>query len=90
MVCVRGYTTRPDPRAVSTNAGPPGDNPGVTFTADWVLSLFHDSAEKVPAYGAFLDEHGVLPDEIRTLRDFERLPLVTKENVDDKAFWGNL
>ena len=44
------------------------------------LDLFHRTAERVPAYRAFLKEHGVDPQSVRTLDDFARLPLVTKEN----------
>ena len=45
-----------------------------------VVELFHRVAVSVPAYGAFLREHGVEPGEVRTFADFERLPLMTKEN----------
>lgn len=44
------------------------------------LELFHRTAEHVPAYRAFLREHGVDPASVRTLEDFARVPLVTKEN----------
>jgi len=44
------------------------------------LDLFHRTAERVPAYRAFLREHGVDPASVKTLEDFSRLPLVTKEN----------
>src|SRR6266568_3241052 len=45
-----------------------------------VVDLFHQVAASVPAYRAFLHEHGVDPGEVRTFADFERLPLLTKEN----------
>ena len=45
-----------------------------------VVELFHRVAGSVPAYRAFLQDHGVDPGEIRTFADFERLPLLTKEN----------
>src|SRR5689334_21508954 len=45
-----------------------------------VVELFHRVAVSVPAYRAFLLEHGVEPGEVRTFADFERLPLMTKEN----------
>ena len=45
-----------------------------------VIELFHQVAASVPAYRAFLREHGVDPGEVRTFADFERLPLLTKEN----------
>ena len=44
------------------------------------VELFHRVAVSVPAYRAFLREHGVDPGEVRTFADFERLPLMTKEN----------
>ncbi|MBX6322404.1 MAG: phenylacetate--CoA ligase family protein [Rhodospirillaceae bacterium] len=44
------------------------------------IELFHDVAVTVPAYGAFLAEHGVDPAAVRTPADFARLPLTTKEN----------
>ncbi|WP_219463044.1 phenylacetate--CoA ligase family protein [Nonomuraea rhizosphaerae] len=43
------------------------------------LDLFHRSAATVPAYGAFLAEHGVDPGQVSTMRDFARLPLLTKD-----------
>jgi phenylacetate-CoA ligase len=45
-----------------------------------VVELFHRVAESVPAYRAFLHDHGVDPGQVRTFEDFERLPLLTKEN----------
>jgi phenylacetate-CoA ligase len=45
-----------------------------------VVELFHQVAASVPAYRAFLREHGVDPGAVRTFADFERLPLTTKEN----------
>ncbi len=44
------------------------------------LALFHETARDVPAYRAFLAEHGVDPERIRTREDFQRLPFVTKES----------
>jgi phenylacetate-CoA ligase len=44
------------------------------------LELFQSVAHSVPAYGAFLEHHGVSPDAIREFADFERLPTITKEN----------
>jgi len=45
-----------------------------------VLELFARTARTVPAYGAFLREHSVNPQAVRTIDDFRRLPLVTREN----------
>ena len=43
------------------------------------LAVFREAAATVPAYAAFLREHGVDPDAIRTPADFRTLPLTTKE-----------
>jgi phenylacetate-CoA ligase len=45
-----------------------------------VVELFHRVAASVPAYRAFLREQGVDPAVVRTFADFQRLPLLTKEN----------
>jgi phenylacetate-CoA ligase len=50
-----------------------------TDAATRALALFHQTAASVPAYRAFLDEHGISPGSIRTSDDFARLPLVTKD-----------
>ncbi|APR86133.1 Coenzyme F 390 synthetase [Minicystis rosea] len=42
------------------------------------LALFHDVAATVPAYQAFLAEHGVDPEAIRAPEDLRRVPPVTK------------
>ncbi|MGK5556089.1 phenylacetate--CoA ligase family protein [Actinomadura kijaniata] len=44
------------------------------------LALFHRVAATVPAYGAFLAEHGVDPGAVRLFDDFTRLPLTDKDN----------
>jgi phenylacetate-CoA ligase len=48
--------------------------------AQAALALFHDVVATVPAYGAFLREHGVDPATIGTVADFARVPLLTKDN----------
>ena len=45
-----------------------------------VVELFRRVAASVPAYRAFLRDHGVDPGEVRTFPDFERLPPMTKDN----------
>ncbi|MFC7650138.1 hypothetical protein ACFQX6_64735 [Streptosporangium lutulentum] len=45
-----------------------------------MVELFHRGAVSVPAYGAFLAEHGVTADQVKTYEDFVRLPLTTKDN----------
>ncbi|MBD1934391.1 MULTISPECIES: phenylacetate--CoA ligase family protein [Cyanophyceae] len=42
--------------------------------------LFHDVAASIPAYKAFLKEQGVNPSSIQSYQDFQKLPLITKEN----------
>ena len=44
------------------------------------LALFGSVVSAVPAYRAFLDEHGVDPAAVRTGADFRRLPVLTKGN----------
>ncbi|AFZ14386.1 putative phenylacetate-CoA ligase [Crinalium epipsammum PCC 9333] len=44
------------------------------------IALFHSVANTVPAYQSFLKEHGINPESIQTYADFEKLPLITKEN----------
>lgn len=44
------------------------------------LSLFRDVADRVPAYKAFLNERDIDPAAIQTFEDFQKLPLITKQN----------
>lgn len=44
------------------------------------VMLFHSVATTVPAYRAFLKEHNIDPISIQTFEDFQKLPLMTKEN----------
>ncbi len=44
-----------------------------------VLSLFHAMAKRVPAYADFLKKHKIFPSRIKTLKDFENVPLLDKE-----------
>jgi phenylacetate-CoA ligase len=44
------------------------------------LALFRRVAATVPAYGAFLRAQGCDPAAIRTIEDFARVPLATKDN----------
>ncbi|HXS65221.1 MAG TPA: phenylacetate--CoA ligase family protein [Streptosporangiaceae bacterium] len=48
--------------------------------AQAALELFHDAARSVPAYARFLKSAGVDPAEVRSPEDFDRLPLLTKDN----------
>lgn len=47
---------------------------------DDALALFHDVAASVPAYAAFLAEHGVEWTRVTTRADFDRLPTPTKDS----------
>ncbi|MEU5263596.1 phenylacetate--CoA ligase family protein [Amycolatopsis sp. NPDC021455] len=49
-----------------------------------VLDLFRRTAETVPAYRKFLREHGIAPDNVTTMADFRRLPLVDKAGYHRK------
>ncbi|HET7545225.1 MAG TPA: phenylacetate--CoA ligase family protein [Polyangiaceae bacterium] len=49
-----------------------------------LLELFERTRATVPAYASFLSEHGVEPSEIRSLEDFCRLPLTTKQNYHQR------
>ena len=44
------------------------------------LHLFHSVAAAVPAYRDFLRQEGIDPAEIQTGADFQKLPLLTKQN----------
>lgn len=44
------------------------------------LALFRDVAASVPAYKAFLTEHGINPASIKSREDYQNLPPLTKEN----------
>src|SRR3989344_2401849 len=45
-----------------------------------MLALFHDAARRVPAYKDFLRKNRVKPAKVRTLKDFELVPPVDKNN----------
>ena len=44
------------------------------------LALFYSAATTVPAYQAFLTDQGIDFSSIQTFKDFQTLPLLTKEN----------
>ena len=44
------------------------------------LATFRRAARTVPAYRAFLKEHGVQPRDIQTFEDFQQLPTTSKED----------
>lgn len=47
---------------------------------DYILELFHNTARTVPAYKAFLHSRWIKPEQIVTMQDFGKLPLLTKDN----------
>lgn len=44
------------------------------------LKLFHLAARRVPAYKDFLRKNRVAPDKIKTYKDFQLVPTVSKKN----------
>jgi phenylacetate-CoA ligase len=49
-----------------------------------VLALFRSVAKDVPAYRAFLADHGIQPEDVESFEDFQRLPLINKANYHSK------
>lgn len=49
-----------------------------------VLELFRRTAETVPAYRKFLEEHGIAPEAVTTMAAFKTLPLVDKAGYHRK------
>ncbi|HET9957399.1 MAG TPA: phenylacetate--CoA ligase family protein [Polyangiaceae bacterium] len=60
------------------------------------LELFRRTAASVPAYKAFLSDHGISPEQAETLDDLASVPVTTKENyhrrhsLDDLSREGRL
>lgn len=44
------------------------------------LDLFHEAVKRIPAYKNFLKKHKVNPSNIKTMKDFVKIPQMTKEN----------
>ena len=44
------------------------------------LKVFQDAASRVPAYKDFLKKNGVNPKSVKSFSDFQKLPLVDKDN----------
>ena len=44
------------------------------------LALFHEAAQRVPAYKDFLKKHKVDPEKIKTWEDFKSVPCIDKKN----------
>lgn len=56
------------------------------------LELFQAMAQRVPAYQDFLKQHSINPADIRSIKDFSRLPIITKQNYleaypMEQLFW---
>lgn len=49
-----------------------------------VLQLFHEAAQRVPAYRDFLRTQKVEPADIKTIEDFQQVPATSKENYIQK------
>lgn len=47
---------------------------------DQALVLFHQMAERVPAYKDFLKKQQIDPDSVKTIEDFRQVPLLDKDN----------
>lgn len=56
------------------------DEPNAADPRARVLELFRETAATVPAYGEFLRAHGVSATDVRTVDDWARLPVTTKDN----------
>jgi phenylacetate-CoA ligase len=54
------------------------------------LELFRYTHENIPAYQRFLSEHNVKTDQIKTIADFKKLPLVSKDSYLRPADYGSL
>lgn len=44
------------------------------------FSLFHEMANRVPAYKDFLKKNKLNPKDIKSIKDFHKIPLIDKEN----------
>ncbi|MEM7552526.1 MAG: phenylacetate--CoA ligase family protein [Cyanobacteria bacterium P01_A01_bin.84] len=49
-------------------------------TSQKAIDLFHYVANSVPAYKNFLETHNINPSEINNFSDFQKLPLLNKDN----------
>ncbi|MFA6416151.1 MAG: hypothetical protein WCW56_01555 [Candidatus Paceibacterota bacterium] len=47
---------------------------------EMALELFHMMAKRVPAYKNFLKKHDINPTKIKTVADFEKIPVINKDN----------
>jgi len=52
-----------------------------TPPVDKLLTVFNTAWQRVPAYGTLLKESGICPSEVKTIGDFERLPILDKHKT---------
>lgn len=45
-----------------------------------IINLFHEVSNTIPAYKQFLQEQNINPENIKTIEDFQALPLIDKHN----------
>ena len=45
-----------------------------------IINLFHEVSNSVPAYKQFLEAQNIIPENIKTLENFQSLPLIDKNN----------
>src|SRR3989344_3851021 len=44
------------------------------------LTLFHHAAKRVPAYADFLKKNHIKSEQVRSIADFQNVPITTKKN----------
>lgn len=60
------------------------------------LKLFKQAAFKIPAYKHFLEKNNIKADLVKSIKDFQQVPLTTKENyidqydIKDRCWGGDL
>ncbi len=54
------------------------------------FSLFQKASKDVPAYSDFLKSNGIKLGDIKTFRDFNKLPIITKKNYLEKYKYNEL
>ena len=53
----------------------------VAYQSRHLRRLVHHAYRNVPYYRALFDERGVVPDQIRTVEDLQRIPITTKRDL---------
>lgn len=70
----------PDPKKISLLLYTATSKKWLAVRRDRMLGLFHDAARRVPAYKDFLKKNNVRAASVRTLLDFESVPVTNKDN----------